>query len=96
MLETTYTLKLDQLFKPKIIMLLCINLTCWSNVQINNIGSIKIGPCGWKMTNLKKLTIINIKFMKNKKCDGCCEVSSVKFVVGYIDHNLINNVIFYT
>jgi hypothetical protein len=46
------------------------------------------------MTMLKKLTIINIKFMKNKKCDGCCEVSSVKFVVGYIDHNLINNVIF--
>jgi len=34
--------------------------------------------------------------MKKKKCDGCYEVSSVKFVVGYIDHNLINNVIFYT
>jgi hypothetical protein len=61
----------------------------------NNIGSIKIGPRGWKMTMLRKLTIMNIKFMKKYICDGCCEVSSVTFVVGYINHNFINNVIFH-
>jgi hypothetical protein len=34
--------------------------------------------------------------MKKGVCDGCCKVSSVKFVVDYIDHNLINKVIFHT
>jgi hypothetical protein len=63
----------------------------------NNIGSIKIGPHGWQMTILRMLTTMNgIKCMKKGICDGYCKVSSVKFVVGYIDHNLINNVIFHT
>jgi hypothetical protein len=49
------------------------------------------------MTILRKLTTMNgIKCMKKGICDGYCKVSSVKFVVGYIDHNLINNVIFHT
>jgi hypothetical protein len=63
----------------------------------NNIGSIKMGPHGWQMTILRKLTTMNgIKCMKKGICDGYCKVSSVKFVVGCIDHNLINNVIFHT
>jgi hypothetical protein len=49
------------------------------------------------MTILRKLTTMNgIKCMKKGICDGYCEVSSVKFVVGYINHNLINNVIVHT
>jgi hypothetical protein len=63
----------------------------------NNIGLVKIGPHGWQMTILRKLTTMNIiKWMKKGICDGYCKVSSVKFVLGYINHNLINNVIFHT
>jgi hypothetical protein len=34
------------------------------------------------------------KCTKKGICDGYCKVSNVKFVVGYIDHNLINNSFF--
>jgi hypothetical protein len=55
---------------------------CWKFWQyneqclFNNIGLVKIGPHGWKMTILRKLTTINgIKCMKKGIWDGYCKVS---------------------